>query len=251
MVLSAARRAEVLQWIQAHGVAHVNELAQSLGVSTSTIRRDLSIMQEEGLLTRVHGGAMLDADEIEPRRTDRVVEHAPEKARIAAAAANLLEDDTTILVSGGTTTEALLPFLAGRRFTVVTNSVSVALALAETPTVQVVVLGGYLRQGELSLLGQMTRSAVDGLSIDVTITGAFGLDRAGVTGAHIAEAETDRYLTEAASRLVVLADGSKFGRRGPVRIAAAMKISTLVTDAGAPDEEVQALREAGTEVIVV
>ncbi|MHB1928083.1 MAG: DeoR/GlpR family DNA-binding transcription regulator [Acidimicrobiales bacterium] len=252
MALSAARRAEVLQWVQSDGVVHVNELARSLGVSASTIRRDLSLMQEGGLLKRVHGGAMVEAtDDVEPQRPDRAVAHAAEKARIAGAAVRLVAEGSTILISGGTTTEALLPLLASRQsVTVVTNSLNVAVALAEAPHIEVVVLGGYLRHGELSLLGHMTRRALDDLIVDATFMGAFGLDREGVTGANVAEADTDRYLVEAAPRLVVLADGSKFGRRGPVRIASASRISTVVTDARAPEDDVEALRAVGVDVVI-
>lgn len=252
MALSAARRAELLHWVQTHGVVQVNELARSLGVSASTIRRDLSLLQDSGLLTRVHGGAMVESsDGEEPLRPDRAVTHATEKARIGLAAARLVADGSTILVSGGTTTEALLPHLAGREgLTVVTNSLNVAVALAETPSIEVVVLGGYLRRGELSLLGHMTRRALDDLNVDTAFTGAFGLDGAGVTGANIAEADTDRYLVAASPRLVVLADGSKFGRRGPVRIAEAAAISMVVTDASAPAQDVATLRERGVDVVV-
>lgn len=251
MALSAARRVEVLQAVQAYGVVHVNELARSFGVSPSTIRRDLSHMQETGLLKRVHGGAMVEvADGDEPLRPDRAVVHAAEKARIAAAAARLVEDGSTILISGGTTTEALVPHLIGRRgLTVVTNSINITVALADTPF-EVAVLGGYLRHGEMSLLGEMTRRSLDNLIINASFTGAFGLDRDGVTGANIAEADTDRYLVGASPRLVVLADSSKFGHCGPVRIAPALAISTLITDAGAPLEEVRELRARGVDVII-
>lgn len=250
-LLSAARRNEVLQWVQAHGVVQVSELAQSLGVSTSTIRRDLATMEDEGLLRRVHGGAMVEGDEVEPQRQDRAVAHAAQKRQIAAAAARLVEEDSTILVSGGTTTESMLPLLAARdRLTIVTNSLGVATTLADARGIDLVVLGGYLRRGELSLLGHLTRRALDDLIVDSVFAGAFGLDPEGVTGANVAEAETDRHLMTAARKLVILADSSKFGRRGPVRLATAAQISTLITDRDAPQETLQSWREAGVDVVL-
>jgi DeoR/GlpR family transcriptional regulator of sugar metabolism len=250
-VLSATRRAEVLQWVQTHGTVHVTDLARSLGVSSSTIRRDLTLMEEEGLLHRVHGGAVVGADDVEPQRRDRAVSNATAKSRIGAAAARFVEDDSTILISGGTTTEAMLPhILARQRLTVVTNSLTVATHLADRTEIAVVVLGGYLRPGELSLLGHMTRSALDDLIVDRTFSGAFGLDRDGVTGANVAEAGTDRHLMAAARSLVVLADSSKFGRRGPARLARTDRISVLVTDGAAPSDELAALTAGGVEVVV-
>ena len=249
--LSASRRAEILEAVQSYGVAHVSELARSFGVSASTIRRDLSRMQRFGLLKRVHGGAMVEiADGEEPLRPDRAVVHAAEKARIAAAAARLVEDGSTILISGGTTTEAFVPCLASRRaLTIVTNSINITVALADSPF-EVAVLAGYLRHGEMSLLGEMTRRSLENLIIDVAFISAFGLDRDGVTGANIAEADTDRFLVNASPRLVVLADSTKFGRRGPVRIAPASTIATIITDTGAPAEEIRELRASGVEVII-
>ena len=249
-LISAARRAEVLQWVQSRRIVQVNELALSLGVSSSTIRRDLSQMEGDGLLRRVHGGAMVDEPgAVEPQRRDRESTAAPEKRRIAVAAAELIGEHATILISGGTTTEAMLPLLAGRNgLTVVTNSLNVAGALAETRGIDVVVLGGYLRRGERSLLGHLTRQALGELEIDRMFTGAFGLDERGVTGADIAEAETDQHLMDAAGELVVLADASKFGRRGPVRLAGAGQVGTLITDDGAGAEHLAAWRAAGVTV---
>jgi DeoR family transcriptional regulator, aga operon transcriptional repressor len=252
VLISAARRAELLQSVQAHRVVQVNELARSLGVSASTIRRDLSQMEEEGLLRRVHGGAIvtsLESDEPQPQ--DRAVSAAAEKRRIAAAAITLVSNDTTILISGGTSTEAMLPLLSGRtNLTVVTNSLRVATIVGELDGIDVVVLGGYLRRGEHSLLGHLTRQALSELVIDRMFTGAFGLDARGVTGAHLAEAETDRHLMSAARELIVLSDSSKFGRRGAVRLAGVAQISTLITDSAAPSEALAPWREAGVTVVL-
>jgi DeoR/GlpR family transcriptional regulator of sugar metabolism len=253
VLISAARRAEVLQWVQSHGVVQVNELARSLGVSPSTIRRDLSQMEVEGLLRRVHGGAMVEeGPAVEPQHRERAIAAAAEKRRIAARAARLLDDNATILISGGTTTELMLPLLTGRGgLTVVTNSLNVAGALAETPDVRVIVLGGYLRHGERSLLGHLTRLALGELIIDRMFTGAFGLDERGVTGADIAEAETDQHLVDAARELVVLADASKFDHRGPVRLASTERITTLITDDRAGDDKLAPWRAADVDVVVV
>lgn len=244
------RRRELLQLIRVHGTGQVSELAVRLGVSPSTVRRDLNDLHGQGLLARVHGGAMLTSD-FEPSPVVRSVDAEAQKNRIGALAATLVPDGSTILVTGGTTTEAMLPHLAGRSgLTVITNALPVAGALARFPGIDVVVLGGLLRTGELSLLGHLTVAALRELSPELVFTGVFGIDAdAGVTGAHVREAATDREIVARARRLVVLADGSKVGRIGPARLADVDRVHTLVTDAGADAAKLADLRAHGVAVV--
>ncbi len=244
------RRRELLQLIRIHGTGQVSELAVRLGVSPSTVRRDLNDLHGQGLLARVHGGAMLTSD-FEPSPIVRSVDAEAQKNLIGALAATLVPDGSTILVTGGTTTEAMLPHLAGRSgLTVITNALPVAGALARFPGIDVVVLGGLLRTGELSLLGHLTVAALRELSPELVFTGVFGIDAdAGVTGAHVREAATDREIVARARRLVVLADGSKVGRIGPARLADVDRVHTLVTDAGADAARIADLRARGVAVV--
>ena len=254
MLISAARRAEVLQWAQTHRVVQVNELADSMGVSSSTIRRDLRQMEQDGLLRRVHGGAVVEpgeaADEPHLPGTVRWL-RPPRRGGSRRRRRAMVQDDSTILISGGTTTETMLALLGAREnLTVVTNSLNVATGAGELGGVDVIVLGGYLRRGERSLLGRLTHRALSELVIDRMFTGAFGLDGTGVTGAHLAEAETDQQMMAAAPEVVVLADSTKFGRRGAVRLTSVKQISTLITDSGAEEASLAPWREAGVEVVV-
>lgn len=244
------RRRELLQLIRIHGTGQVSELAVRLGVSPSTVRRDLNDLHGQGLLARVHGGAMLTSD-FEPSPVVRSVDAEAQKNLIGALAATLVPDGSTILVTGGTTTEAMLAHLAGRTgLTVITNALPVAGALARFPGIDVVVLGGLLRTGELSLLGHLTVAALRELSPELVFTGVFGIDAdAGVTGAHVREAATDREIIARARRLVVLADGSKIGRIGPARLADVDRVHTLVTDAGADAAKIADLRTHGVAVV--
>lgn len=245
------RRRELLQLIRIHGTGQVTELATKLGVSPSTVRRDLNDLHGQGLLARVHGGAMAST-EFESSPVVRSVDAEAQKNRIGARAARLVRDGSTILVTGGTTTEAMLAHLADRTgLTVITNALPIAGALARFPGVDVVVLGGLLRPGELSLLGHLTVAALRELSPELVFTGVFGVDaEAGVTGAHVREAATDREIIARARRLVVLADASKVGRIGPARLADADRVHTLVTDAGVDPVEVADLAALGVSVII-
>lgn len=252
-MLELERQRQVLRHLRAHGSGNVHELAQLLGVSESTVRRDLRGLHERGLLRRGHGGASLLDGEVEAVLVARAAAHGLQKQRIGQAAALLVPDGASVLLTGGSTTEAMVPFLGGRtNLTVVTNGLNVAVHLARHPEISVVVLGGVLRHQELSLLGHMVERALDQFHIDIAFTGAFGIDpAAGVFGADVREANAGRSLLRNAASCVVLADSSKLARRGPVRLLDTHHMGRLVTDDGAPTAAVTALRERGVIVDIV
>ena len=252
-MLSHERQGELLRRMRLRGGGSVVELADAVGVSASTIRRDLEELDTQGLLTRVHGGAKLVGDGVEVAPMARQTEHAEEKRRIGEAALAMVEDNSTILISGGTTTEALLPHLSQRTgLTVLTNSLTVAHRLSAQSAITVVVLGGVLRHEEMSLLGSLAERAIEDFHVDRAFIGVYGIDpELGLTGAVVHETNTDRVLMRAAPELVVLADSSKFGQRGPVRLAPVERIGALITDTGAPEASVSRLINAGINVQVV
>lgn len=252
-MLTHQRQGELLRHLRLRGGGSVAELAAAVGVSASTIRRDLDELGSQGLLTRVHGGAKPNGGDVEVAPVARQSEHAEQKRRIGEAAAELVEDHSTILITGGTTTEALLPHLSRRAgLTVLTNSLTVAMRLSRTISITVVVLGGVLRHAEMSLLGSLAERAINEFHVDRGFMGTYGLDaELGLSGAAVHETNTDRVLMDAVPELVVLADSSKFGQIGPVRMAPVERIGTLVTDVGAPEPAVSRLVAAGVDVRVV
>lgn len=251
-MLSLERQQALLRHLRSHRTANVTELAEALAVSLSTVRRDLKDMQDRGLLSRVYGGASVLDDDIEEGRGLRIGEHEAEKRRIGQAAAARIPPAATILISGGTTTEAMLPFLMERDdLTVLTNNIGIAYQLARFPSIAVVVLGGVLRHREMSLLGTQMEQIMGEYHVDMTFTGAFGVDgEHGLFGADVREAHTDRQLLQTATELVVLADSTKFASRGPVKLVAVEHIHCVVTDNDAPADQVRAFRAAGIEVVL-
>jgi DeoR/GlpR family transcriptional regulator of sugar metabolism len=250
-VLSLERQRRLLQHIRQNGSGNVVELAGALGVSASTVRRDLKDMDKRGLLTRVHGGAGLPESAHEPVLASRESEHSAEKRRIGQAAAQFVSEGDTVLITGGTTTEAMLPHLADiARVTVLTNGLNIASRLAHYPNTAVVVLGGVLRHEEMSLLGPIAEQVLAEFHVDIAFSSAYGIDpEAGMTGANVTEAGTDRRMLQAATRLVLLADASKLGRRGPVRLASTEQIDYVVTDDSAPADLLRSLRDKGVDVV--
>lgn len=249
-LLGPKRQRELLNYIRAYGTGSVNEMARLLGVSTSTVRRDLNELQERGLIERVHGGASPLTDDVEPLRPLREVAFADEKRRIGEAAAALVADHSTVLILGGTTTEAMLPFLGSvRGLTVLTNSLMVVNRLSQYSDIAIIVLGGLLRRQEMSLLGHLTIAGLDEFGIDQVFSGAFGIDpEIGVTGTNLSETQTDRSLASSARELVMLADHSKLSQRGPARLVPTSAIATLVTDDGADPDVLDRFRAEGVDV---
>jgi DeoR/GlpR family transcriptional regulator of sugar metabolism len=250
-MLSIERKQRILNYITAHRTAQIHELCSLLQVSVATIRRDLTKMEAEGLIYRVHGGAMTLESYGEPAVLQRKTTQAESKRRIGEKAAEFVQDGETIFLSGGTTTEMMIPFLAQKKeLTVITNGINLVEQLACFPQIGVIVTGGWLRHSELSLLGHLTEQAVQDLRAAKVFYGVFGLDpEYGLTGSNVQEAQTDRCLIQTANQLFLLADHTKFHRIGQIRLAGVDVISTVITDREAPEAGILALQAKGIKVI--
>jgi DeoR/GlpR family transcriptional regulator of sugar metabolism len=251
-LLTPERRRLIADHVRNQGSATVRELESLFSISPSTIRRDLEALEGMELLRRVHGGAVGIRDGDELPILDRAARQATAKRRIGEAAAQFVLPGDTILITGGTTTSTIVPFLTNRAdLTVITNSVSCVQQLAHYPEVTVVVLGGWLRHSELSLLGHFAECVLRELRPNKVFHGIYGLGaNDGLTGMDLQEVRTDRTLITASPELIIMADHTKFGQRGIVQLAPITAASVVVTDAGAPAAEVQALRDLGIKVVL-
>jgi DeoR/GlpR family transcriptional regulator of sugar metabolism len=253
-MLSAQRHQRILVYVAAHQMVKVSDLSTALHISTSTLRRDVRQLNQLGVLRRIHGGVMDPGASVEPQAPTRhSAEHTTQKRLIGEAAAALVKDGDTIIVTGGTTTEAMLPFLAPKRdLTVITNAINIAHVLCNYPHIATVVLGGWLQHADRFVLGHLTDQALQDLQAGTMFHGVHGLDPIhGLTGTAMQAVQTDRSIVTHARELIVLADSSKFGRIGPVRMAPANAASTIVTDDGAPAAMIEALEAQGINVIRV
>ena len=244
------RRVRLLDQVRRGGSAEVSELAALLGVSPSTVRRDLILLEREGQLLRTHGGAYLRREAGMPQRDGTDGDDAV-KQRIGQAAVEEVSDGMTVMILEGSTTRTMLPHLLGRSITVVTNALRVAAALQDYPTVSVVMLGGLLNREHMTFLGPMSEQSMDNLHVDVIFAGAWGIDaEAGVTGTKIVQAGYHHSALRHTRKLVVLADATKCGRRGSTVLAAPAQVDCLITDRSAPEEVVSALRSGGSRVVL-
>jgi DeoR/GlpR family transcriptional regulator of sugar metabolism len=255
-MLAQQRQAAILERVRSAGGARVSELAAEFGVSDMTIRRDLDLLSDRGLLAKVHGGATpgLPGSAHEPGFAAKSAQQRPEKTAIAAEAATLVGPGTAIALSAGTTTVEL----AGRltdvpSLTVVTNSIPVADVFyrAGRPDSTVVLTGG-VRTPSDALVGPVAVAAIRSLHLDLVFLGVHGMsERAGFTTPNLQESETNRALVEAAERLVVLADGTKWDTVGISSFAALGEAHTLISDAGLPDQARAVLADYVSDLRVV
>ena len=252
--LPSRRRAELVRLVRSRGQVTVTELAALFDVSLDTIRRDLDLLAERGLLTRTHGGAVpLDALAMHDTPfAERLNAQKVANERIGRAAAALVSDGETLIINGGSTTRAFAAELAGRRnLTVVTNNLSIPAVLSGDAVRDVYVLGGQYRPESQVTIGEVRFAPVSGISADTAVIGVGGITaHAGLSTTLLAEAVMIEAMIAAASRTIVVADASKFGHNAFAHIVPLSRIHVLVAEAEPPAELRAALVEARVEVLV-
>jgi DeoR family transcriptional regulator, aga operon transcriptional repressor len=248
------RLSAILERLADTGSVSVVDLSSDLGASVASIRRDLQSLEEQQLLKRTHGGAIAAEVIYELPMRYRVGRREQEKRQIAEAAARLVDESVhSVGLNGGTTTTELARLLAtGRSLKIVTNALNIAADLSVRPMIDLVVTGGGVRPETYELVGPIADRALAGISLDVVFLGVDGIDvRGGISTHDSVEAQTDHCLMRTADRVVVLADGSKIGKRAFSRIADIGEVTVVITDSSASPEGVDRLRAAGVEVVVV
>jgi DeoR/GlpR family transcriptional regulator of sugar metabolism len=254
-MLARQRQTLILSRVREDGGVRVADLARDLGVSDMTVRRDLELLHNRGLIEKVHGGATAVPGSalFEPGFAAKSGLQEAEKEAIAEAAMALVTPGTAIGISAGTTTYALARHLVDTPgLTVVTNSVPVADVLhrAGRPD-QTIILTGGVRTPSDALVGPFAVAALRTMHLDQVFMGVHGMDpKSGFTTPNVLEADTDRALIASGRRLVVLADSSKWGVIGISSIARLDEADTLVTDTGLPEDAREVAGEAARELVI-
>jgi DeoR family transcriptional regulator, aga operon transcriptional repressor len=252
-MLAADRHTRILERVAEGQTLQVGQLARELDVSEMTIRRDIAALERSGFLRRTYGG--VSAHLMRPMDLafdGRILQNAGAKRMIGLTAAKLVADASTLFVGVGSTAEQVARFLPHREeTTVVTESLPIA-SLLGARKLKVVILGGTVRNEELSCVGPAATATLERYRADVAVLGAAGLSaRHGLTELFEEEAENHRLMIERSDRVLVVADASKLGARAMAQVAPAAAISVLITNEGAPEDELQLLREQGIDVVVV
>ncbi|MEN3310519.1 MAG: hypothetical protein V7603_6721 [Micromonosporaceae bacterium] len=253
-MLAQQRQASILERVRRQGGARVADLVRVLGVSDMTVRRDIEVLAERGLVAKVHGGAVaVEGTTDEPGYAAKVEQQQTEKTAIARAAAALVKPGSAVGISAGTTTAALaFEIVAVPELTVVTNSIPVAdIFYHHGRSDQTVVLTGGTRTPSDALVGPVAQDAAARLNLDVLFLGVHGMSvRAGFTTPNLSEADTNRSLVASARHLVVLADHTKWDLIGIATIAGLSDAHVVVVDSGLPRPARDELAEHAGDLIV-
>ncbi|MEO6733066.1 MAG: transcriptional repressor AgaR [Ferruginibacter sp.] len=253
---TVVRRKKILELINKNGLVNVKELSESLDVTGVTIRNDLIKLEKKSLLIRARGGAMKveqNYQGMDYALSEKQKKHHLEKKAIGTRAAELIENENTIIIdSGSTTFEVAKNLDQFDNLTVITNALNVATLLADFRNINVVVPGGILRKNSLSLVGVLAEKGFKDYFCDKLFLGVDGFDAShGVSTPNLEEAHLNQIMIEISREVIVVADSSKFQRRGFAFIAPINKIHTVVTDKGILAEDKAKLEKAGIKVIIV
>jgi DeoR family transcriptional regulator, fructose operon transcriptional repressor len=252
--LPAKRHLELVELVRARGQMTVNELSSHFGVSGDTVRRDLDLLANQGLLKRTHGGAVAMDNLVHQDSTfmQRMSTRVPAKRRIARAASQLIGDGETLLLNGGSTTRFFAAELGSRRnLTIVTNNLTIPTTLPSECFRDVYILGGQYKGDAQVTIGGVGFVAAASITVDTAVIGIGGITvKEGLTTTVLEEASMISGMINAARRTIVLADASKLGHSAFAHIAPLARIHVLVTDEEPPSDLAQALNEARIKLIV-
>ncbi len=248
------RRQEILKRVEEAGRVTVAELSQALSVSEVTIRTDLQALAEQKLLIRTHGGAIPAGNNMyELALAMRRERQVQEKSRIGQAAATLILDGDAVFLDSSSTALTLVPHLKNHRdLTIITNSLVVAQETQDAPNVRVVMPGGRLRRDTASMVGIDGLELLRRFNIQKGFFGAHGLSLPeGLTDVSADEAEVKRAMVTHCRQVIAVLDATKWGRVGLASFARPEEITTVITDAYAPADQVEQARSLGITVDIV
>ena len=248
------RHGRILELLHQQGSVSVTALAELLKVSEVTIRKDLSFLEAQKKLYRAHGSAILISPYISDRHVnEKEKQSVGEKRAIGLAAASLITQDDSIIIASGTTMLFFARELETRgKLTVITASVPVTSILSQNLNIDVVELGGVVRNSSVSVVGHFAEEMLKHSSCSKLYLGFDGIDPDfGYTTTNMMEAKLNRVMMAAAEKTIILADGSKFGRRGFSKICYLEDVDQIITDRTAQTRYLNEIRDRGIEVTVI
>lgn len=252
-ILAAQRKERIIEIVFERKVVSIDELCNLLGASKATVRRDADELAAQRVVDRVRGGVSVPRpDPKELTVSQRETRNWEYKHAIGQRAAELIEDgDTIFLGSGSTVLEVARHMFQKKDITVITNSIPVVNMLADFSGVEVVVTGGYLRTDELSLIGHVVRKSLEEFRADKVIMGIQGVDaEKGLTNDYLPESLTDRTIVDFASKLIVVADHSKFRQVNASFVCGIARVTVIVTDDQVEQATLNAIKSQGPEIMI-
>jgi DeoR/GlpR family transcriptional regulator of sugar metabolism len=241
------RRMQIIKDLSENDKISVSELAVKYGVSQVTIRNDLKVLEQHGLIRRIHGGASSE------KIANRFDSNYEVKLRIADKAAEMIESGETIMIESGSTNALLARKLGQTKdVTIVTNSYFIANFVKDSPRLKIVLLGGDFQPDSEVCVGPLTRQSMQAYFVDKLFIGSDGFsENEGFTCNNLQRAEVVTAMAKRAGKAIILTDSSKFSQRGVARQLSLPEISLVITDEGIPDEARAALQNNNVNLITV
>lgn len=248
-----ARREYILKQLEENNVVKIQELSKQLKVTRETVRRDLYLLEKDGLIKKIHGGAILEVPNRETDYEKRKNEFQKEKEAIAKKAATYIEEGDTIYLDYGTTTLALAnEILKMKNLTIVTNSIPIINVLLKNETLELVIPGGIVRKNESSLYGPFASNNIKDIYVNLGFFGCSGFDpKTGITSHHMGESQISKEMIEHSQTSIILADHRKFGNVAFNKTASFDQVDILITDLLINPTDNQSLVQQGVEVVLV
>lgn len=252
-LFASERRQQIMELLKEKKRITVKELAVEIDVSEATLRTDLNKMEQDGLLTRTHGGAVInDQNDNDTSFSARERKNRKEKAIIAEKAFELIAEQQCILLDASSTALELARYLKNKpiRLTVVTTGLHTALELKDNPDITIILIGGVVTKGSTSIEGTLGINVLDHVNIDIMFTSGNGFSiHNGITDFNLYEVEMKKEIIRRSQKVVALIDSSKIGKTSSSFYASLEDIDTFITDQPLSEEMAQALLEKEIEII--
>lgn len=250
----AERHKHILDKLQSAGYVSVSELSREMNVTMVTVRKDLRILEEKGLLYRTHGSATPVAPYVNDRSVnEKKLVNVEEKQAIAKEAATMLKENEAIIIGSGTTVVAFAQAIPKNfPLTVLTGALNVTMTLMDYPHVELVQLGGVVRKSSSSVVGHFAEEMIKEFACSKLFLSVDGIDpEFGLTTSNMMEAHLNTKMIQAVQKTVVLADSSKFGKKGFGKISNLEDIDIIISDKALSPHYHRKLEDKGIEVFLV
>lgn len=245
------RKEKILELLREKKSVRILDVSKELRVSRETIRKDINEMEEEGLLKKTYGGAILDEANMETDYDRRRSENEREKDQIAQRALKFIEPGDTIYLDYGTSTYRLAEKLTSfSDLTVVTNSIPIVNLLIHSPGINLIILGGHIRKNEDSLFGTFGLNNAKEIFVDIGFFGCAGIDlKSGVTNYHMGEIEISKMMLDHSQSVILLADTTKFGKSALYKTAELEDLDIVITTEFKDKKMEQAFKKEDMEIV--
>jgi DeoR/GlpR family transcriptional regulator of sugar metabolism len=251
LVLVEERRQRVLDLVSQRGFISLTDLAQTIQVSESTLRRDLDYWHQQGRIRRTHGGAIFAGDGAPlPALEERAQRQLEEKRAIARTAVQRIREGDAILLDGGTTTLEVARLLVGHSLTIVTNSLPIAALFASSRETDLIMLGGYVYPKTGVALGPLTIRMLPDIHANQALFSCGGITERGLFNSNVLLVETQRQMMGCADEVVVVADHTKIGRPAVAFLCELNDVDTLIVDSGLSASQRELLGQSDVRLIV-